>query len=173
MKFIVGDKVKIIKNEDRYYSSKMEQFIGKTCTLKYVYENCCCIEEDNGMWVWDFNMLEPVQDNKFNYWRNICEIQAEQTAKGIAKYGYPLEQNTWLDINERMRYLQEELVDVLMYVEHIKTLLGNESKKQDAKKVITNNFKNFDCPNCKISMDSKAHKANYCANCGQKLDWRR
>lgn len=71
---------------------------------------------------------KPQQDNKFNYWRNICEIQAEQTAKGLLKYGYPLEQNTWLDINERLRYLQEELVDALMYIEHIKTLL-NEGEK--------------------------------------------
>lgn len=63
------------------------------------------------------------QENKKDYWKNICEIQEEQTAKGLSKYGYPLEKNIWLDMEERLRYLEEELIDGLMYIEHIKELI--------------------------------------------------
>lgn len=54
------------------------------------------------------------------YWDNICKIQQAQTDKGISKYGQILEQNENLDIVERLTYLEEELVDGLMYLEHIK-----------------------------------------------------
>lgn len=96
------------------------QLDGNCTANKAKRESCEILQEEN-------KQLE-VRNNKFNYWRNICEIQAEQAAKGISKYGYPLEQNTWLDINERLRYLQEELVDALMYIEHIKTLLNKGAK---------------------------------------------
>jgi len=60
-----------------------------------------------------------------DYWKNICELQKKQTAKGIKKYGDILENNpTDLDIFERLRYLEEELIDGLMYIEHIKAYIG-------------------------------------------------
>lgn len=55
-----------------------------------------------------------------NYWDNICEIQRKQTQKGIETYGQPLEQNTSLDNEERITMLEEELIDALMYLEHVK-----------------------------------------------------
>ena len=59
-----------------------------------------------------------------NYWYNICKIQQKQTAKGIEKYGDILENNpTNLDIIERIEMMQEEMVDMLLYAEHIKTYL--------------------------------------------------
>jgi hypothetical protein len=109
MKYIVPDECYKEYGNDLGGCSRQDSMSCKGCI--------CLIEVE-----------QPKQDNKFNYWRNICEIQAEQTAKGLSKYSYPLEQNTWLDINERLRYLQEELVDVLMYIEHIKTLLGGENE---------------------------------------------
>ncbi len=54
------------------------------------------------------------------YWKNICEIQENQTKKGIKKYGMILEENVNLTIHERINHLQEELIDALMYCEHLK-----------------------------------------------------
>lgn len=55
-----------------------------------------------------------------DYWKNICDMQKKQTEKGINKYGQTLEENTSMTIGERLEYLQEELIDALMYIEHIK-----------------------------------------------------
>lgn len=54
------------------------------------------------------------------YWAEICKIQKRQTEKGIAKYGRRLEDNHNLTMTERLEYLEEELIDGLMYIEHIK-----------------------------------------------------
>ena len=63
--------------------------------------------------------------DKMSYWDNICEIQKRQTEKGIRTYGMTLEQNTALTDIERLEYLEEELIDGLMYIEHIKAGLKN------------------------------------------------
>ena len=60
---------------------------------------------------------------KADYWRNICEMQKRQTEKGIEHYGQPLEDNTSMTIFDRLEYLEEELIDGLMYIEHIKEKL--------------------------------------------------
>ena len=54
------------------------------------------------------------------YWDNINKMQQKQTEKGINKYGQILEENTKMTKNERIEYLQEEMIDALMYCEHIK-----------------------------------------------------
>lgn len=59
------------------------------------------------------------------YWNNVCEMQKKQTEKGLATYGQTLEENTELDIIQRLEYLEEELIDGLMYIEHIKRLILN------------------------------------------------
>lgn len=61
-----------------------------------------------------------------SYWDNICEIQRNQTEKGIATYGQPIEDNAELSIEERITMLEEELIDGLMYMEHIKAGLRKE-----------------------------------------------
>ena len=53
------------------------------------------------------------------YWENICAIAEKQRAKGIATYGTGIEDNP-ADIITRIEYLEEELVDALMYCEWIK-----------------------------------------------------
>lgn len=53
------------------------------------------------------------------YWKNICAIAERQRAKGIATYGQGIEMNP-ADVITRIEYLQEELVDALMYCEWIK-----------------------------------------------------
>lgn len=57
------------------------------------------------------------------YWDNVCRIQQKQVAKGIQTYGQTLEENTMLDARERIEMLEEELVDALQYLEHLKVLL--------------------------------------------------
>jgi hypothetical protein len=57
------------------------------------------------------------------YWKNICAIADRQRAKGIATYGKGIEENA-ADIITRIEYLEEELVDALMYCEWIKDCVG-------------------------------------------------
>ena len=64
------------------------------------------------------------------YWNNICELQKKQTEKGIKKYGFTLEESDNMPLLKTLTYLEEELVDALFYIEHIKALLGglNETR---------------------------------------------
>jgi hypothetical protein len=63
---------------------------------------------------------EKVDPERPDYWANVCEIQKRQTEKGLSKYGQRLEDNESLSPIERLEYLEEELIDGLMYIEHIK-----------------------------------------------------
>lgn len=56
------------------------------------------------------------------YWDNVCKIAERQRSKGLRKYGVGLECNP-LDARDTLDYLEEELVDALMYIEHIKAKL--------------------------------------------------
>ena len=58
------------------------------------------------------------------YWKNICTIANRQRAKGIATYGQGIEMNP-AEVITRIEYLQEELVDALMYCEWIKDGIKN------------------------------------------------
>lgn len=66
--------------------------------------------------------------SKNPYWENICKIAEKQRKKGIETYGQGLEDNTW-DIEKRIQYLEEELVDALMYCEWIKEGIKNGTIK--------------------------------------------
>lgn len=55
-----------------------------------------------------------------DYWANVTAIKNKQTAKGIESYGQRLEDNHDLSFTDRLTYLEEELVDSLMYIEGIK-----------------------------------------------------
>ena len=61
------------------------------------------------------------------YWDRICAISNQQREKGIKNYGHGLEDNR-MSVITCMRYLEEELIDALMYIEHIKEILGGEEK---------------------------------------------
>lgn len=64
--------------------------------------------------------LRAMQELENNpYWKRICEMARKQRAKGIRTYGKGLEDNP-LSAEERLTYLEEELIDGLMYIEHIK-----------------------------------------------------
>ena len=66
---------------------------------------------------------EPEETSVKNpYWKAIEALAEKQRAKGISKYGQGLEMNP-MEIIERLTYLEEELVDGLFYIEHIKAWL--------------------------------------------------
>lgn len=57
------------------------------------------------------------------YWARICKKQRKQAEKGLRTYGKTLEENRNMTLEERIDYLEEELIDALMYMEHIKELI--------------------------------------------------
>ena len=56
------------------------------------------------------------------YWERICKLSERQRAKGIETYGQGIESNP-AAILTRIEYLQEEMIDALMYCEWIKDKL--------------------------------------------------
>lgn len=64
------------------------------------------------------------------YWDNISKIAEKQREKGIRNYGMGLEENTW-GIEKRIQYLEEELIDALMYCEWIKDYLSKQKMKEN------------------------------------------
>lgn len=62
------------------------------------------------------------------YWERISAISERQRAKGIETYGQGLESNP-AAIMTRLTYLEEELIDGLMYIEWIKDkIVGGETE---------------------------------------------
>lgn len=60
------------------------------------------------------------------YWANIEAIADRQRQKGIDTYGQGLEENP-ASMVTRLTYLEEELIDALMYCEWIKDKLGGKA----------------------------------------------
>ena len=56
------------------------------------------------------------------YWKYIEDLATRQRMKGVANYGQVIEDNP-MTIRERLEYLEEELIDALFYIEHIKEWL--------------------------------------------------
>lgn len=80
--------------------------------------------------------FEPIIDEKkTKYWNEITNIQQKQTIKGLMKYGQVLEENEKLTDTERLTYLEEELVDGLMYIEHIKAKAQESMSANDYQKL--------------------------------------
>lgn len=79
------------------------------------------------------DLYDPdTSDNPYDnpYWERICKLSERQRAKGMETYGQGLESNP-AAILERIEYLQEELVDALMYCEWIKDKLVELEDKLD------------------------------------------
>ena len=53
------------------------------------------------------------------YWERVCNLAEAQRNKGIERYGQGLEDNP-LAVLERLTYIEEELIDALMYIEWVK-----------------------------------------------------
>lgn len=95
---------------------------------------CLCIEDatedelDRALALFEGAPVKPDPDRR-DYWANVCAIQKRQTEKGVRTYGQRLEDNKSLTPVQRLEYLEEELIDALMYIEHIKTLFPKEVKE--------------------------------------------
>jgi hypothetical protein len=84
--------------------------------------------------------VDSVNNNQ-KYWSNVCEMQKKQTEKGIETYGQVLEDNTGMSTLDRLTYLEEELIDALMYIEHLKeTIVEPVKTYKDMMLTITPNF---------------------------------
>lgn len=57
------------------------------------------------------------------YWDRITEMADRQRAKGISTYGQGLELFNTPNAVQRIEYIQEELIDALMYLEWAKEKL--------------------------------------------------
>lgn len=60
------------------------------------------------------------------YWQNITLLAEKQRAKGIEKYWQGLEEYTSASVDERIRYIEEELIDALMYCEWLRDKLEGD-----------------------------------------------
>ena len=58
------------------------------------------------------------------YWQNIQDIADRQRKKGIDTYGQGLEENP-ADMVTRLTYLEEELIDALMYIAWAKDYIAH------------------------------------------------
>jgi hypothetical protein len=61
------------------------------------------------------------------YWDRITQMSDRQREKGIKTYGQGLEQFTTPNAVKRIEYIQEELIDALMYLEWLKDILKGET----------------------------------------------
>ena len=64
------------------------------------------------------------------YWEGVMQIYSKQSDKGLREYEMRLYENTSLSQQARLNHLAEELVDALMYIQHIKAgMNGAEDDK--------------------------------------------
>lgn len=71
-----------------------------------------CVDEQNEPHVENDSVKNP-------YWDRITVIANRQRSKGISEYGRGIEDDT-VDINVRLDRIEEELIDALMYLEHLR-----------------------------------------------------
>lgn len=84
-----------------------------------------------------------------NYRDAIVQLIDKQRAKGLEKYGQTLEDNTTLTNCQRIEHAQEELVDALQYLEHLKQtqadrLTANDYQRAALRTVSEENRDKFD-----------------------------
>lgn len=96
----------------------------KTClnckhNCQRLTERCsaCMVNKNRDLW-------EP----RNPYWERITRMSDRQREKGVKTYGQGLEQFTTPDALQRIEYIQEELIDALMYLEWLKDILKGENK---------------------------------------------
>ena len=71
-----------------------------------------------------FGIVRKEHIQMADYWKNITEIKNKQTEKGLKEYGQTLEENKSIPTIERITMVEEEMVDALMYLEHLKAVLS-------------------------------------------------
>ena len=95
------------------------QYDDKCTGCPYVSEEFCYLS-----FAYDKGQVCDLQNP---YWRRITQMADRQREKGIKTYGQGLEQFTTPDALKRIEYIQEELIDALMYLEWLKDILKGET----------------------------------------------
>lgn len=90
------------------------------------YNNLFSDEDPCNKCMTPFGKRTKWKPNIGKFWEKITDIYLQQKKKGLANYGQTLEENKTPDLNERLRMLQEEMVDALMYIEWIKEKIGGD-----------------------------------------------
>lgn len=103
-------------------------YCGK-CKLNgtWTYGEASCLSIMNateGELDWALHLINEPHNNP--YWERITRIANRQRRKGIDTYGQGVEDYITPDAIERIEYIQEELVDALMYLEWLKEKLKGE-----------------------------------------------
>lgn len=98
------------------------QMLEDYCESQNSCETCKCVPDKDGYCfsgpedVAEANYVRVFRSSVGNpYWKRIADLADKQRAKGMSKYGVGLENNT-ADATERVRHIQEELIDALMYL---------------------------------------------------------
>ena len=120
----------------KYLNKCKADYKDKYCESEPPYENSSCAnfiklsEEETYGKMLERNSKKVIDcSSKYDnnpYWKNICKIADKQRQKGIETYGQGVEDNHW-DIQKRLQYLEEELVDALMYLEWCKDYLSKKN----------------------------------------------
>lgn len=76
-------------------------------------------------------ILHTCQTPENAYRDAIVRLIDRQRAKGMEKYGQTLEENTTLTTEQRIEHAQEELVDALQYLEHLKQAQADQLTAND------------------------------------------
>lgn len=115
--YMKNDAIRIINRfliENKSMHETIDMYGGEE-GIKAVYEERDRLADENRA------MKAELKVNLGNqYWMNICKMNARQEAKGMEKYGEPLEENTTLTTTQRIEHAQEEAIDLLKYLEHLK-----------------------------------------------------
>lgn len=104
------------------------RYINKSCN-KYYCSDCpaesYCNSINGKFRIYSTDIEDVYESFKNNetdsnrYWENICKLYDKQREKGLTKYGMTLEQNN-KPSKDKIQYIQEELIDALMYLEWLK-----------------------------------------------------
>lgn len=81
------------------------------------------------------------------YWDNICRLNAKQEIKGKQKYGVVLEDNTTLTTAQRIEHAQEEAIDLLKYLEHLKQVAEDGITANDYQRAALRTANGTNCVN--------------------------
>ena len=74
---------------------------------------------------------EEIKFSDFKYRERIIGLLDKQIDKGLRKYGVLIEKNDTLTSEQRIEHLEEELVDALMYCEHLKAGISGSALTAD------------------------------------------
>lgn len=132
MAYKIGDKVQILNGMHRGVRGRIVKIMdtpgcGNMYEVKLYYDG----ELKNEFDLIPINLIPinqnkettdmaEIKEEKTEYQRKIEDLMERQKKKGLSKYGVTLEDNVTLTTEQRIEHLEEELLDGLMYCEHLK-----------------------------------------------------